>query len=219
MSEDVAPVVETDLRAHMARTVETAVYPFAGLGSVQGLMYVALGLSGEAGEVANQIKKIARDDGAVVSVERRGKIHDELGDVLWYVLRLCYEMGFDPYEVLDANRTKLTMRAANGTLNGDGQHRGSRSRQASVEWEADLAEAAGKEDVFAVPLEAYEKLINVRTSYDGLRLKSYAVTCTSLRCVTWNPHWEPTTPAGDIQRDAMTHIMAEHTPWGRAGRG
>jgi hypothetical protein len=63
MSTEEAPSVELDLREHMKRTIQTAVYPFAGLGDPQALMYVGLGLAGESGEVANQIKKVARDNG------------------------------------------------------------------------------------------------------------------------------------------------------------
>lgn len=215
--EDTAPPPAlADLREWADRTTRTAVYPFAGLGSTQGLMYVALGLAGEAGEVANQIKKIARDDGAMVTAERRGKIHDELGDVMWYWLRLCKELGFDPYAILEANLVKLTGRAENGTLQGD--RRGALRRRMAVEWEAEMVEASGKPDVFDVPLEAYERLIQIKTVYDGLRVREYAVTCQSSRCAPWNVHWTPETTARLIQENAMTHIMAEHTPWGRAGR-
>jgi NTP pyrophosphatase (non-canonical NTP hydrolase) len=108
-----------DLRVHLRRTHQTALYPFAGLAHVQGLMYVALGLAGEAGEIANQIKKVARDDSGMVTGERRVKILDELGDVMWYWMRLCHELNIDPYEALEHNAVKLASRAATGTLRGD----------------------------------------------------------------------------------------------------
>lgn len=218
--EDTAPTPPlADLRAWADRTTQTAVYPFAGLGSTQGLMYVGLGLAGEAGEIANQIKKITRDDGAMVTADRRAKIHDELGDVMWYWLRLCKELGFDPYTVMEANLLKLTSRAENGTLHGD--QRGARVRQIAVEWEAEMAEAAGKPDVFGVPLEAYDQLLEIKAQYasdNGLKLTAYAMTCRSLRCPHWGQIFDASYSAHTIQQVGMAHVMQEHTPWGRAGR-
>lgn len=106
------------LRAALRRTGETASYPFVGLGQPQGFMYVGLGLAGEAGEIANQIKKITRDDGGLLTTARREKIFEELGDVMWYWLRICDEMGFDPDGVVQANLAKLRERKATGTLHG-----------------------------------------------------------------------------------------------------
>lgn len=211
------PSAQLDLRTHMKRTITTAVYPFAGLGDVQGLMYVALGLAGESGEIANQVKKIARDDGGMVSPARRVKIVDELGDVMWYWLRLCYELGIDPYDVLTYNEKKLTERAANGTVNGD--QRGARGRQAAVEWEADLAESAGKEDVWAVPQEALYHLI-MHTTEPGATagLAMFVARCRSLRCPGWEERVASSQGFAALRQPVMTHIMAEHTPWGRAGR-
>ena len=57
-------------------TRKTAIYP-----SKQGLIYTALGLTGEAGEVAEKVKKMIRDD-IELDPEYRGKIARELGDVL-----------------------------------------------------------------------------------------------------------------------------------------
>lgn len=112
-----------DLRQALHKTSITAQYPFVGLGQAQGLMYVGLGLAGEAGEVANQIKKITRDDGGFVTDARRAKLFGELGDVIWYWLRACAELNFDPNEVILANQSKLGQRLANGTIQGDGEER------------------------------------------------------------------------------------------------
>ena len=57
------------------------------------LAYPALGLAGEAGEVAEHAKKAIRDDGGLVTDERRGAIAKELGDVLWYVAQIASELG------------------------------------------------------------------------------------------------------------------------------
>ena len=58
--------------------VMTAVYP-----EEFRIFYPALGLAGEAGEVANKIKKIIRDDGNTVTDERRKQIGKEIGGVMW----------------------------------------------------------------------------------------------------------------------------------------
>jgi len=113
------PVDPIPLREALRQTGPTASYPFVGLGQPQGFTYVGLGLAGEAGEVANEIKKITRDDGGFLTTERRRKILDELGDVMWYWLRMCAEMGFDPDAVVRANITKALDRLENRTLHGD----------------------------------------------------------------------------------------------------
>lgn len=83
-------------------TSTTAYYPE---GTAIG--YCALGLAGEAGEVANNVKKIIRDQKDLTAA-----IVDELGDVLWYVARLADELGVDLSEVVDFNVEKLERRTA-----------------------------------------------------------------------------------------------------------
>jgi NTP pyrophosphatase (non-canonical NTP hydrolase) len=82
-----------------------------------GLMYAGLGLSGEAGEVADEIKKIYRD-GEGLTEERMSAIFYELGDVLWYVAAVCTELGFDMDDVAKANLRKLDKRYNTGDDNG-----------------------------------------------------------------------------------------------------
>ncbi|HYB24348.1 MAG TPA: nucleoside triphosphate pyrophosphohydrolase family protein, partial [Solirubrobacteraceae bacterium] len=71
------------------------------------LAYPALGLAGEAGEVAEHAKKAIRDDGGVVTEERRVAMAKELGDVLWYVSQLATELELDLDEIAQANLDKL----------------------------------------------------------------------------------------------------------------
>lgn len=96
---------------------DTAVYPCQG-GWV-GLLYTVLGLSGEAGELANQVKKVLRDDGFTVSEERKAKLLDELGDVLWYVANMALELGVDLDHLARKNLEKLAQRKEQGTIKGD----------------------------------------------------------------------------------------------------
>lgn len=72
---------------------QAAIDPFAVYPNTHGRQYARLGLFGEAGEIANQAKKILRDDNGQLTEERRVKLADELGDVLWYATRLAHEHG------------------------------------------------------------------------------------------------------------------------------
>jgi NTP pyrophosphatase (non-canonical NTP hydrolase) len=87
------------------------------------LSYPALGLAGEAGEVAEHAKKAIRDDGGVVNPERRSAMAKELGDVLWYVTQLASELGLEMDEIARENLEKLFSRQRRGVLSGSGDER------------------------------------------------------------------------------------------------
>jgi NTP pyrophosphatase (non-canonical NTP hydrolase) len=87
------------------------------------LAYPALGLAGEAGEVAEHAKKAIRDDRGVLSGERREAMAKELGDVLWYVAQLASELDLDLNQVAEANLQKLLSRQRRGVLSGGGDDR------------------------------------------------------------------------------------------------
>lgn len=87
--------------------------------SPKDIVYTVLGLTGEAGEVANQVKKYIRDDEFVWTTDRLGKVYDELGDTLWYLTAVCNELGFDLADVMSSNIAKLEGRKKKGTLKGD----------------------------------------------------------------------------------------------------
>ena len=78
----------------------------------------ALGLTGEAGEVSEKIKKLFRDnridDDAVLK---------ELGDVLFYTVALSNIFGGSLIKIIELNREKLNERVKNGTLQGSGDNR------------------------------------------------------------------------------------------------
>jgi NTP pyrophosphatase (non-canonical NTP hydrolase) len=88
-----------------------------------GLAYAALGLAGEAGEVANKVKKVYRDADGVLSDEARDALSDELGDVLWYVAAVATELGLSLNAVAEANLDKLARRQRLGRLQGSGDAR------------------------------------------------------------------------------------------------
>jgi len=87
------------------------------------VIYSALALAGEAGEVANKVKKIYRDDGGLVTDDRRAQIKKELGDVLWYVAALCSDLGLKMRDVAVGNINMLIDRKQRNVLHGDGDDR------------------------------------------------------------------------------------------------
>lgn len=101
----------------------TAIYPEAGTGSPLALAYVTLGLAGEAGEVANKVKKILRDSGGVVTEEVANAISNEAQDVQWYLAQLATELKRSLALVAQANLDKLASRQERGVLQGSGDDR------------------------------------------------------------------------------------------------
>ena len=113
------PIVPMDLNQYQRQARSTALYPDLGRNPI----YPALGLCGEAGEVADKVKKVLRDEAGVFSDERRQAIALELGDVLWYVSQLADELGFSLETVAQANLDKLASRAQRQVIGGSGDQR------------------------------------------------------------------------------------------------
>lgn len=87
------------------------------------LLYPALGLCGESGEVAEKVKKMLRDDKGILSNDRKNDIIKELGDVLWYISVLASDLDVTLEEVANANISKLKSRKERNVLNGSGDNR------------------------------------------------------------------------------------------------
>ena len=87
------------------------------------LDYLTLGLTGEAGEVAEKVKKIIRDNAGELSREKVLEIIMELGDVLWYVALLSDFLGFRLNDVAELNLAKLRSRKERGKISGNGDNR------------------------------------------------------------------------------------------------
>ncbi len=98
------------------------------------LLWNAIGLAGEAGEVAEHIKKgVLHQHG--VDATKLGK---ELGDVLWYVAGLCTKAGLDLSQVMAANIAKLQSRYPNGFTSADSQRRVDLEQEPVLESESQL---------------------------------------------------------------------------------
>jgi NTP pyrophosphatase (non-canonical NTP hydrolase) len=106
------------LNEYQAESAKTAIYD-----PERGLTYTALGVAGEAGEVADLVKKSIRDDNNAVSPERKDKLELELGDVMWYVANLAREIGSDLETIGQRNIEKLRKRQEEDKLKGSGDYR------------------------------------------------------------------------------------------------
>lgn len=98
---------------------KTALYPESG----NNWVYPVLGLAGEAGEVADKMKKVMRDEGNIVSEEKKLEVKKELGDVLWYVSQIASELGLSLDEIAQGNIEKLFSRLERGKISGSGDNR------------------------------------------------------------------------------------------------
>jgi NTP pyrophosphatase (non-canonical NTP hydrolase) len=109
------------LGKYQEKASETSVYP--GKGEIVGLMYAALGLAGESGEVCNKVKKVLRDSGGILTDEKRDALKAEIGDVLWYLSALACELGSSLDDIARENLSKLAGRKERGTITGEGDKR------------------------------------------------------------------------------------------------
>ena len=87
------------------------------------IVYPAMGLVNEAGEVEGKIKKIFRDQNGQITEEDKQSLKNELGDVLWYLTQVRTELGLTLEEVAETNITKIFSRRERGKLGGDGDNR------------------------------------------------------------------------------------------------
>lgn len=89
------------------------------------IIYPALGLGNESGEVLGKIKKWLRGDdgGEEMSEDRRESLKGELGDVLWYLAVLAKDLDFSLEDIAVSNIEKLQSRKERGMIKGDGDKR------------------------------------------------------------------------------------------------
>ena len=88
-----------------------------------GLLEKVLGLTGEAGETADKVKKIIRDKGGKCTDEDKAEIVKELGDVMWYLAGIARYLDVDFSEVAEGNIKKLESRFNRGKISGSGDNR------------------------------------------------------------------------------------------------
>ena len=109
-------VSDLDMYQQVAKT--TAIYP-----REQAIIYPTLGLTGEAGEVANKVKKIIRDGTNKNDDRMVSEIKSEIGDCLWYIAVLADDIGCKLSDIANTNLIKLENRKKKGTIHGSGDNR------------------------------------------------------------------------------------------------
>lgn len=91
------------------------------------VIYPALGLASEAGEVCGKIKKIMRDTEGIHNLihkyDRVEEIKAELGDVLWYIANLASDLEIPLEYIADENLAKLKSRRNRDKIQGSGDTR------------------------------------------------------------------------------------------------
>lgn len=105
-----------NINEYQKQASETAIYQ-------DKVIYPTLGLAGEAGEIANKVKKILRDNAGEMKEDVRQNLISELGDVLWYIAALATDLKADLSEVANQNIEKLNSRKNRGVIGGSGDNR------------------------------------------------------------------------------------------------
>lgn len=107
-----------DFNTYQEHCKKTAIYK-----EQDRVIYPALGLAGEAGEVCGKVSKVLRDGNGEMSEEQRVAILDETADVLWMLAALCTDLGASLEDVAKHNLAKLKDRAERGKIGGSGDKR------------------------------------------------------------------------------------------------
>ncbi|MEY4370920.1 MAG: hypothetical protein RIQ48_636 [Pseudomonadota bacterium] len=105
-----------NINTYQEEAAKTAIYK-------DKLIYPTLGLAGEAGEMANKVKKILRDNAGELSDEVRKDLIKELGDVMWYCAALATDLGTSLGEICFVNIEKLKSRQERNQIGGSGDNR------------------------------------------------------------------------------------------------
>lgn len=104
---------------YQTAALDSAVYPESA-----AIVYPTLGLTGEAGEVADKVKKVIRDkNGDFDNEDIRKEIAKELSDVMWYAATLAHDLGYSLTDICQLNIQKLQSRKLRGVLHGSGDNR------------------------------------------------------------------------------------------------
>src|SRR6185437_10349231 len=83
---------------------------------LKDLMHWVLGVNGEAGEIAEKLKKIIRDKDGALSTDDKTELAKEIGDVLWYLAVFADHLGLSFDEIAASNIQKLADRQKRNVL-------------------------------------------------------------------------------------------------------
>ena len=104
-----------DFEEYQKESRKTAIYPNKYM-----MIYPALGLAGESGEVCEKIKKWIRGDYIPDYTE---SLKMEIGDVLWYIANLASDLNLSLEDIAKKNIEKLQDRLNRNVLKGEGDNR------------------------------------------------------------------------------------------------
>lgn len=107
-----------DIKDYQMQAIKTAIYP-----EQHRIVYPTLGLVGEAGEVAEKVKKVLRDNNGEFTLKKKEELAKELGDVLWYIANLANDLKYDLETIAEMNINKLKSRQERNKLKGSGDNR------------------------------------------------------------------------------------------------
>jgi NTP pyrophosphatase (non-canonical NTP hydrolase) len=98
---------------------------YGGKGDFMSIAFInkVLGLAGEAGEVADKIKKLQRNKDGKINDDDKQELAKELGDVLWYISAISHYLGVELNDVAEKNLTKLFDRKARDVIKSEGDNR------------------------------------------------------------------------------------------------
>ena len=106
------------LNQYQEEALKTAIYP-----EDKKIIYPTLGLTGEAGEVADKVKKVIRDNNQDFTDEKKRQIALEISDVLWYCATLSHDIGYTLEDIAQMNVDKLASRQQRNKIGGSGDER------------------------------------------------------------------------------------------------
>jgi NTP pyrophosphatase (non-canonical NTP hydrolase) len=104
------------LNQYQERAMSTAVYKMP-------IIYPALKLNGEAGEVAEKVGKAIRDEDGEFTNTKKAELAKEIGDVMWYCAALARDLGYTLEDIAEMNLNKLASRMERGVIQGSGDNR------------------------------------------------------------------------------------------------
>lgn len=109
---------EMSLNEYQRLALETAIFP-----TDKSISYLTLALCGEAGEVADKVKKVLRDKNGQFYAPDMAAIALGLGDVMWYIANMAKFLGYGLSDIAKLNIEKIQGRIERGTLHGSGDDR------------------------------------------------------------------------------------------------
>ena len=112
-----------NINEHQNETARYAIYPDCNTSNFREYYYLTGGIAEELGEVVSIINKSYRRGHTSLNDIELSRLRKEIGDVYWYLNRLCTALNFHCSDVLEDNAKKLADRAERKVIDGEGDSR------------------------------------------------------------------------------------------------